>query len=328
MKVLITGGGGFLGRRLAAALAASGKITGADGRLQPIDQLILFDKKFPFELAELGVPVCQITGDIADPGAVASLIDREVGAIFHFSGVVSAGAEADFDLGYRVNLGGMQNVLAACRAVGHRPCLVFASSIAVYGGEENVNDSTPLTPQTSYGVQKAMCELLINDATRKGFVDGRALRLSAVVARSGAPNRAASGFASTIVREPLTGNIAYCPVGPETVMPLISPTRVSQAFIATQALPGDQLGPERTILLGALSPSVGEIVAALAAVAGRAVADRVVFKPDPLIQKIVDGWPRHILADRARRLALVHDNAINEVIEAFIDEELGGEIVA
>ena len=331
MKVLITGGAGFIGRRLASAVAKADKIHGhADGAARP-DQIILFDN------VAVGLPagpglddprLKAVTGDIADADLVASLVDRETGAIFHLSGIVSAGAEADFEAGYRVNLGGMQNLLAACRRAGHVPRLIFASSIAVYGGEAEIDDRTPLTPQTSYGTQKAICEFLINDATRKGHIDGRAVRLSAVVARPGKPNLAASTFASTIIREPLMGRIAACPVGADSRMPLISPGRVIAALLRLSALDANVLGANRAVLLGGLAPTVGEMVAALARIAGENVAARVHMQPDPMIQRIVDGWPQNLVAERAAFLGLGHDKTMEDVIQAFIDEELGGAFVA
>lgn len=328
MKVLITGAAGFLGRRLTAALARARTLPGPDGEPQPIDRLILFDREFAEPGSVNREPAERVTGDIADPATVEALIDTDIGTIFHLSGVVSSGAEADFDLGYRVNLGGMQNILAACRAAGRAPRLVFASSIAVYGGEVEIDDRTPLTPLTSYGTQKAMCELLIADATRKGFIDGRAVRLSAVVARPGKPNRAASTFASTIIREPLMGRPAVCPVTREVRLPLVSPGRAIDAFLALQALPGATLGHRRSVLLGAVAPTIGEMVEALARVAGDTVAGRIRWEPDPAIQEIVDGWPQRVTAARADALGLAHDRSMDEVIQAFIDEELGGTFVA
>jgi nucleoside-diphosphate-sugar epimerase len=332
MDVLVTGGAGFIGGRIAAALLAAGEIPHPDGP-QPIENLTLFDVG-PFDNSFMpgteigGINVSCVTGDISDPATVDALIHSNVGAIFHLSGVVSSGAEDDFDLGYRVNLSGMQNILNAARLAGNVPLIIFAGSIAVYGGEAEINDRTPLTPRTSYGTQKAICELLINDATRKGFIDGRSLRLSAVVVRPGEPNKAASGFSSTIIRDPLAGKITPCPVGPETAMPLISAPRVTAAFLKIASFPGEAIGPNRAVLLGALSPTAGEVVEALARVAGTNVAARVIWKSDPVIQNIVKDWPKRIVAARADKLGLAYDREIDDLIKVYIDDELGGNYLA
>src|SRR5580700_1805454 len=234
MRIVITGGCGFLGRRLALLLLDKGSRRGA------IDELVLFDNA----PSALPLPddkrVRTVTGDIADRDTAQRLISPGTDAVFHLAAIVSGQAEADTDLGYRVNLDGTRAVLDACRALGSAPRLVFASSLAVYGGAlpPAVGDDTALTPQSSYGAQKAIGELLVNDYSRKGFVDGRALRLPTVVVRPGRPNRAASTFASSIIREPLTGKDAVCPVSPDLVMALASPRRVVAALHRAHELPG------------------------------------------------------------------------------------------
>src|SRR5690348_540891 len=223
MRVVITGGCGFLGRRVALQLLERGDV----------DELVLFDN------APSALPLPEdrrlsvLTGDIADSETVRRVICAGTHSVFHLAAVVSGQAEADTDLGYRVNLDGTRAVLDACRALGSSPRLVFASSLAVYGGvlPPEVGDETPLTPQTSYGTQKAIGEVLVNDYSRKGFVDGRAVRLPTVVVRPGRPNRAVSTFASSIIREPLSGREAVCPVAPDTVMALASPRRVVDALL-------------------------------------------------------------------------------------------------
>src|SRR6185295_9927717 len=209
--------------------------------------------------------IAVVTGDIADRATVASLIVSGTDAVFHLAAIVSGQAEADTDLGYRVNLDGTRAVLDACRALGSTPRLVFASSLAVYGGKlpAAVGDDTALTPQTSYGTQKAIGELLVNDYSRKGFIDGRALRLPTVVVRPGRPNRAASTFASSIVREPLTGRDAVCPVTPDTVMALASPRRIVAGLVHALDLAGEALGANRSLQLPGFSVSVGEMAEAV-----------------------------------------------------------------
>src|SRR6516225_1172452 len=237
MRVVITGGCGFLGSRLAAELL----------RRDDIDELVLFDNS----PATLPLPedkrLKPATGDIADRETLRAVITPGTGSVFHLAAVVSGQAEADTDIGLRVNLDGTRAVLEACRALGTRPRLVFASSVAVYGGELPgvVEDSTPLTPTTSYGSQKAACELFVNDYGRKGFIDGRALRLPTISVRPGRPNRAASGFASSIVREPLSGRDAVCPVSPDLVMALASPRRIVAALHRAHELPAGAFGTNR-----------------------------------------------------------------------------------
>ncbi len=204
----------MLGRRLAIRILAQPELLGPDGVPEAVDKLVLFDAFEPVEPPPDDPRVEVVTGDICDPATVDGLIDGETDAVFHFAAVVSGGAEADFDLGYAVNLAGGRNVLEESRRTGRCPKIIFTSSLAVYGGERSIDDSTALTPQTSYGAQKAIGELLVNDYTRKGFVDGRTLRLPTIVVRPGKPNKAASGFASSILREPLQGDEVANPVEP------------------------------------------------------------------------------------------------------------------
>src|SRR5690349_3853935 len=239
MRVVITGGCGFLGQRVASQLLAR----------SDVDDLILFDNAPPaLPLAE-DKRLRLITGDIANRESVSEVLSGGTGSVFHLAAVVSSEAEADTDLGYRVNLDGTRAVLDACRALGSCPRLVFASSLAVYGGAmpPTVGDDTPLTPQTSYGTQKAIGELLVNDYSRKRYVDGRAVRLPTVVVRPGRPNRAASAFASSMIREPLAGQEAVCPVSPDTVMALASPRRIVAGLIHAHDLPGDVFGAKRSL---------------------------------------------------------------------------------
>src|SRR5260370_33363124 len=215
MRVVITGGCGFLGQRVALQLLAR----------SDVDELVLFDNAPPALPQQDDKRLSVVTGDIADREAVRRVISGGTHSVFRLAAVVRGQAEADTDLGYRVNLDGTRAVLEACRALGACQRVVFASSLAVYGGalRPAVGDETPLTPRTSYGAQKAIGELVVNDYSRKGFVDGRAVRLPTVVVRPGRPNRAASTFASSMIREPLAGREAVCPVSPDTVMALASP---------------------------------------------------------------------------------------------------------
>ncbi|MBT3401014.1 MAG: NAD-dependent epimerase/dehydratase family protein, partial [Rhodospirillaceae bacterium] len=221
---------------------------------------------------------------------------------------------------------GGRNVLEASRRTGRCPKIIFTSSLAVYGGERSVDDTTALTPQTSYGTQKAIGELLVNDYTRKGFVDGRTLRLPTIVVRPGKPNKAASGFASSIIREPLQGDDVENPVSRDTRMLILSPPRAVQAFIDIHNADGAVLGPNRALMMNGLSPTIEEMLDALRAIAGDAVADRVRDAPDTLVQTIVDGWAWYADGERARALDMTADASVTEIIESFIAGELGGKI--
>jgi nucleoside-diphosphate-sugar epimerase len=266
----------------------------------------------------------QVVGDIADRATVQRLLMPGAAAVFHLAAVVSGQAEADTDLGYRVNLDGTRAVLDACRALGTSPRLVFASSLAVYGGElpPVVGDDTALTPQSSYGAQKAIGELLVNDYSRKGFVDGRALRLPTVVVRPGRPNRAASTFASSIIREPLTGKDAVCPVSPDVVMALASPRRVVAALHRAHELPGDAFGANRSMQLPGFSVAVGDMVEAVRRAGGEAAHAHIRWQHDPQVEAIVSGWPRALAAPRAEALGFTADADIDEAVRAFVEDDL------
>ncbi len=327
MHIVITGGAGFIGKKLAAVLLASDGIELQGQPKRQLERLTLFDV-----VEAEGLPADSrlqtIAGDITDSGQVADLISSSVDAVVHLAAIVSANAEADFDLGMAVNLGGTRHVLEACRSLGSTPRVVFASSVAVYGGNmpEIGNDDMWLNPQTSYGTQKAAGELLVNDYSRKGFVDGRALRLPTIVVRPGKPNKAASTFASSIIREPLAGEPAVCPVSRESVMYILSPRRVVEAFIHALTLPGEAFGPARMLTLPGISVSIGEVEEALTRIAGKTVADRIRWEPDDHIQNIVSGWLPAFDAVRAKGMGFAADESIDEIIQAHIEDELGGEI--
>ncbi len=323
MSVVITGGAGFLGRKLARTLLERGSVPTSDGGPVPLDSLILVDLQF--SNADLGDDsrVKLVEMDIRNPDAFQRVITAETTSVFHLAAVVSGEAESNFDLGIDVNLHGTGYLLEACRAARSVPTVVYTSSLAVYGGENTVDDRTPITPQNSYGAQKAMGEYLLNDYSRKGFVDGRGLRLPTVFVRPGKPNKAASSFASSIVREPLSGRDVVCPVTRDVRMPLTSPRRVIEALVHAHEMPVSDLGNWRTLLLCGLSPSVGEIVDSLERVAGREVTGRIRWAPDPFIQQIVDGWPKRLLAERAADLGFRCDDSVEEIITQFVDDELG-----
>ncbi|HTV89176.1 MAG TPA: D-erythronate dehydrogenase [Stellaceae bacterium] len=322
MRIVITGGCGFLGRRLAIRLLDRGSALG------PVDELVLFDNAAPALPLPEDRRLSVVTGDIADRDTVARLIAPGTDAVFHLAAVVSAEAETNTDLGYRVNIDGTRAVLDACRTLGPMngggPRLVFTSSLAVYGGDlpPAAGDDTKLTPQNSYGVTKAIGELLVNDYSRKGFVDGRALRLPTVVVRPGLPNRAATTFASSIIREPLCGRVAVCPASPETVMALASPRAVVNGLVHALGLPGDALGWNRSLQLPGFSVSVGEMAEAVRRAGGEAAYARIRWQPDPLVQAIVGGVPPALKAPRAEALGFACDSGIDEVVRNFIEDDL------
>ncbi len=327
MHIVITGGAGFIGKKLAASLLSKDVMTLSGAGDRRLEKLTLFDVT-----AASGLPddprLAMVNGNIADAAEVKALISEDVDAVYHLAAIVSANAEADFDLGLAVNLNGTRNVLEACRKRPNPPRLVFASSVAVYGGDMPAvgYDQMILNPQTSYGAQKAAGELMLNDYSRKGFVDGRALRLPTIVVRPGKPNKAASTFASSILREPLAGQEAICPVSASSVMYILSPRRVVDAMHHALELPGDAFGPARMLTLPGISVSIGDVAKALADIAGQEVADRIKWRPDAHIQNIVSGWLPAFDAKRARALGFQADKDLREIIEAHIEDELDGVI--
>ncbi|QJR16050.1 D-erythronate dehydrogenase [Usitatibacter palustris] len=303
-SVLITGGGGFLGSRLAALIAA-----------EPGAKVRVVDVAFP-GVADPRIE--RITGDLTDPAVLARALTPDTTEVFHLAAVVSGGAEADFDLGYRVNLDGTRALLEACRKLPSPPKVVFASSVAVFGGAlpDVLDDSTTPTPQTSYGIQKLMSEHLVADYTRKGFIDGRSLRLPTIVVRPGKPNLAASSFASSIIREPLAGVNVDCPVPDSTSVWILSPTRVVEAFVHARDLPASAWPSQRSVNLPGITLSVREMLAALGRVAGKDAESRVRFVDDARIQGIVKTWPTRFRTERALAMGFKADGNFDDVVRA------------
>ena len=322
MKVVITGGAGFLGQRLARRLAERGTLVGRDGAREYIEQVTLLDV-----VAAPGFEdprVRSVVGDIADRSVLAAVIGSGTGAVFHLAAVVSGQAERDFDLGMRVNLDAARNVLDACRLAGNTPRVLFTSSVAVYGGDlsAGVNDATALHPRSSYGVQKAIGELLLADYTRKGFVDGRVARLPTISVRPGRPNQAASSFASGIIREPLNGESATCPVPRETRLWLLSPRKAIDSLVALYEVPAAALGDDRIVNLPGLSVTVDQMVAALRAVGGEEAAARIAWQRDPAVERIVGSWPAAWDTQRAQALGLSGDTDFETIVRAYVEDEL------
>jgi len=324
MRVLITGGGGFLGQKLARAILAKGELTRAGGKSEAVDELVLFDQVAPRPIDDPRVK--PVSGDIADAATVRGLITPGTHSIFHLAAVVSAGAEADFDLGYRVNLDGTRLVLEAARALPEPARLVFASSIATYGGglPDIVDDDTPQRPETSYGAQKAIGEALVNDYSRKGFIDGRSLRLPTITIRPGKPNKAASTWASSIMREPLQGEDVIAPVTKETPMACLGPRACVQNLLRVHEAPAEAFGKHRSVLLTGIRITAGEMEAALYRNAGNRKLGKVIWEHDPAIQKIVDGWPKETRSARAAALGMQSQPDVDGLIREFIEDELDG----
>jgi nucleoside-diphosphate-sugar epimerase len=327
MHVLITGAAGMIGRKLIARLIKDGGLNG-----QPIERLTLTDIVTPEHPASFTGKVTAVTADLPAPGVVDKLVAERPDVIFHLAGVVSAEAELDMEKGYRVNLDGTRGLLDAIRAIGdgYRPRVVYSSSCAVFGAPfpDAIGDDFHLTPLTSYGAAKAMCELLLADYTRRGFLDGVGLRFPAVCVRPGKPNKAASGFFSGIIREPLAGQEALLPV-PESVLHTHASPRAAAGYLVHAAgLRQEQLGPRINLTMPGVCCTVGEQIEALRRIAGDAAVRRIKRAPDELVARIVAGWPHRFDARRALALGFKPENTFDEIIRIHIEEDLGGKIAA
>ena len=319
MKVLIIGGGGVVGQKLGAALGAQGHLRG-----QEISEIALADIVDPKPVAA-GCPVTTHTVDIADRTRVDALITADHDVIYLLAAIVSGHAEQDFDTGMNINLFGTHNVLERVRALGHKPVVVFSSSIAVYGGEvpDPIIDHTFLNPQTSYGMQKAMGELLINDYSRKGFLDGRAFRLPTISVRPGAANRAASSFMSSIIREPLNGKEAICPVDENFPHYYLSPRRCVENLIKGAELHAQDLGMNRAMMMPGRMWTIGQMIDAMNTVAGPAPAKLIKWEADETVQRIVNGWRFDLRPEKSLKLGLSADDSFADNVRYYMDDDLG-----
>ena len=326
MHILITGAAGMIGRKLAQRLARDGGLNG-----QRIDKVTLLDVVPPVQVLNFAAQTETVAADLSEPGEAAKANAGRPEVIFHLAGVVSGEAELDFDKGYRVNLDGTRALLEAIRAAGdgYRPRLVYTSSIAVFGAPfpPSIPDDFHLTPLTSYGTQKAIGEALIADYTRRGFCDGVGIRLPSIVVRPGKPNKAASGFFSGIFREPLAGLEAVLPVLETVVHTHASPRAAVGFLIHAAALPRDALGPRINLSMPGVCCTVADQIASLRRIAGDRVAARIRPTHDPLVARIVAGWPQRIDARRARELGFKAEDSFDEIIRIHIDEDRGGTFV-
>jgi D-erythronate 2-dehydrogenase len=324
MRIVITGGAGFLGTRLARKILDRGTLTDASGREREISAMTLLDVAAPAPFADPRVSV--VTGDLADPAVIARAVTADTDTVFHLAAVVSGQAEADFDIGMRVNLDATRALLERCRTLTRPPKFVFTSSLAVFGGPlpDPVPDDAPVTPQASYGSQKAIGEFLVYDMSRKGFIDGRSLRLPTVTVRPGKPNKAASSFASGIVREPLAGVDAICPVAPTTRMWVQSPRAVIDNLVLGHETPASAFRTSRSINVPGLCVGVGAMVDALRIVAGDAVAARVRWQLDPAIDRIVATWPANFAPTFGLSLGMRADADFAGIVRAYMADDMPG----
>ncbi|MDI1274596.1 D-erythronate dehydrogenase [Polaromonas sp.] len=329
MNIVITGGAGFLGLRLARELLERGTLSLAGSPAQTITRVTLVDRAAPPAELMADHRVRAIEGDLnglleAAPDA-GPVIARDTAVVFHLAAAVSGECEADFDLGMRSNLDATRALLEACRRLGTSPTLVFASSLAVFGNSPQqplppvIEDTTLPTPQNSYGIQKFIGEQLVADYARKGFIRGRNVRLMTVSVRPGKPNGAASSFLSGMIREPLAGVRAVCPVAADTPVALSSPSRTIHGLIRAVEAGDADWGARTAINLPALKTTPGDMAAALERVAGKEVAALIDWTPDAAIANIVTSWPAHIDAARARRLGLLPDDSFDAIIAEYLE---------
>jgi nucleoside-diphosphate-sugar epimerase len=321
MRVLVTGAAGMVGRKLTKRLMEADAVGGKTISALDLHDVVAFEA--------MSSPAMRVTvhvGDLAVEGAAAALVEPRPELIFHLAGVVSGEAEANLELGYRVNLDGTRALFDAIRQAGNAPRVVFTSSIAVYGGPypDVIPDDFDTVPLTSYGTQKLMSEALLNDYTRRAFFDGIGLRFPTICVRPGKPNKAASGFFSNIIREPLVGLPAVLPVPREVVHTHASPRSAVGFLIHAAELEGERVGPRRNITLPGVGVSVGEQIEALRRVAGQDAVDLIREEYDEAVWALVKNWPTRFEARRARELGFEAETSFDEIIRAHIEDELSG----
>lgn len=321
MNIVITGAAGFLGKKLVKALLAKGSLLNRQGQMQSITKITAFDIE---PLAGIDDPRLQVVcGDISNPAELANLINEQTDSVFHLAAIVSGQAEQDFDLGMKINVDAARQIMERLRALPQRIRLVTTSSVAVFGGKlpDKVPDEQVWMPQSSYGTQKAMNDLLLSDYSRRGFLDGRSLRMPTIVVRPGKPNAAASSFASGIIREPLNGEAANCPVSTDTRLWLMSPDKAVAALIRGHELDSEKLDQGRVINLCGLSVTVETMIGSLRKIAGDDVVARISYQPDQAIINIVNSWPGDFHADYARRLGFEANASFDEMVREYLAEK-------
>ncbi|HEY6924968.1 MAG TPA: D-erythronate dehydrogenase [Steroidobacteraceae bacterium] len=323
VSILVTGSAGMLGRKLVERILRDGHLGG-----RQLGELLLADVVATQMPANAPADTRVFVGDFSQPGAAAELVKSRPQVIFHLAAVVSGEAEAEFDKGYRINFDGSRALFEAIRQEGYVPRLVFASSVAVFGGPfpEVIPDSFFTTPLSSYGTQKAMVELLLADYTRRGFLDGVAIRLPTIAIRPGKPNKAASGFYSSILREPLQGKEAVLPVDESVRHWFASPRAAIHFLIHAANLDSNSLGGRRILTMPGLSATVGDQLAALQRAAGEQALALVKREPDPVVARIVTTWPQRFDASRAQALGFVAERTFDEIIAVYMEEEMSARV--
>jgi nucleoside-diphosphate-sugar epimerase len=326
MHILITGAAGMIGKKLIERLTIDRGLNG-----QPVDRLTLLDLVAPVRPVGFSDHVKTRTGDLADPAVAAKAVSERPDVIFHLAGVVSGEAELDLEKGYHVNLDGTRALLEAIRAIGdgYKPRVIFTSSIAVFGAPfpHAIPDDFHLTPLTSYGAQKVMCEQLLSDYTRKGILEGVGIRLPTIAVRPGKPNKAASGFFSSIIREPLNGEEAILPVLDRVTHTHASPRSAIGFLIHAAGLARDKIEPRINLTMPGVCVTVAEQIEALKRVAGDKVAARIRREPDALITRIVAGWPQRFDPKRSTALGFEAESTFEDIIRVHIEEDRGGSFV-
>lgn len=325
MKLLIIGGGGMVGQKLARRIAQDGLVGGTQ-----VSDVTLFDVIEAAVPESTKVTISAATGDLSDKAVAEQLIKDRPDVIFHLAAIVSGEAEQDFEKGYRINLDGTRFLLdAICKAEDYKPRVVFTSSIAVFGAPfpDAISDDFHTTPLTSYGTQKAIGELLLSDFSRRGMLDGIGIRLPTICVRPGKPNKAASGFFSNIIREPLAGREAVLPVSDDVRHWHASPRSAVGFLLHAASIDLTTVGPRRNLTMPGISVTVGEQIDALRKIAGADVAARIQCQPDEQIMAMVEGWPKRFDASRAERLGFQAESSFDQIIQVHIEDELNGNIV-
>jgi len=325
MRVIVTGAGGFIGRHLVREVARRGRLAGFDGEPRAVEELVLVDRS-PFAVPELeGIRAEPLVGDLRDEAFLASALEGGFDSLFHLAATLTIEAERDPATGWAVNLQLPVRLLEACRAAPRPPRFVYASSIAVFGGRlpESVADDQVRRPKTSYGTAKAITELLIDDYTRHGVVDGRALRLPVVIIRPGAPQPVVSDIIAGLAREPLNGKTVVSPLADGTGFPVVSVRQVATNLVALHDLPGSAFGDSRAVNQPGLTVTVEDIRQALLRVAGAKTAERLTVEPDTAIQGVVEGWPRRFVSEAAFDPPLAADPDLDGILRAYLAETRG-----